>query len=139
LAPLFADEEARLREEADAERRPEALDLALELRGLVPERGLLFEVLRLLDPLPLFEAVERALREPLFAELLALEPLERCELAFRLLDVFACAISPPWVFDSGTSAKMLTPLCARETLWGNTPSYPGRPRRGSERPTASRA
>jgi hypothetical protein len=100
LPPPLLEEEARLREEADGERRPEAFDLALELRGLVPERGLLFEVLRLLDALPLFEAVERPLREPLFAEPLALEPLEPCELAFRLLDVFACAISPPWVFDS---------------------------------------
>jgi hypothetical protein len=64
------------------------------LFAVVPERGLLFEALLLFAPLLLFEAVER------FAELVAREPFELCELFFCLLDepVFACAITPPWVF-----------------------------------------
>jgi hypothetical protein len=74
--PPPPDEEARLREDAEEERRLEALVLPLLLFALVLERGLLFEALLLFAPLPLFDALERVLRE-LRVEPLAFEPLER--------------------------------------------------------------
>jgi hypothetical protein len=73
----------------------DALDLLPPLLfAVAPERGLLFDALLVFAPLPLFEALERR------AELL--EPLELWELFFCRLDepVFACAMSPPWVFDN---------------------------------------
>ena len=73
--PLSPDDEARLRDDAEEERRAEALLLPLVLFALVLERGLLFEPLLVFDPLPLFEAFERLLPE-LRADLLALEPFE---------------------------------------------------------------
>jgi hypothetical protein len=96
LPPPPPDEEARLRDDAEEERRREALLLPLALFALARERGLLFEALRLFAPLPLFDALERVLRE------LALEPFALRELRFCLLDerAFACAITPPWAFDS---------------------------------------
>src|SRR5215210_686919 len=76
---LLAEEERLLAEEG-----------RLLLFALVPERGLLFEVLLLFAPLLLFDALER--------RAVPLEPLELCELFFCRLDepLFACAISPPW-------------------------------------------
>jgi hypothetical protein len=71
--PPPPDEEARLRDDAEEERRAEALLLPLALFALVLERGLLFEALLRFDPLPLFEALERVLRE-LRADPPALEP-----------------------------------------------------------------
>jgi hypothetical protein len=73
--PLPPDDEARLRDDADEERRVEALAFPLALFALVLERGLLLEALLLFDPIPLFEALERGLRE-LRADPLALDPFE---------------------------------------------------------------
>jgi hypothetical protein len=64
-----------LRDDAEEERRVDALVLPPALFALVLERGLLFEALLLFDPLPLFEALERVLRE-LRADPLALDPSE---------------------------------------------------------------
>src|SRR5215213_6144677 len=49
----------------------------------------------------------------------ALEPLERGELFFWLLDesVFVCAITPPWVLDDPWAKKIDTPMGVGETLW----------------------
>jgi hypothetical protein len=99
---LPPDEEARFRDDAEAERREEALErLPLPLVDFVRERGLLFAALLLLDALPLLEAFEVLFRE-LRAEPLALDPFELWELRFCLLDdrVFACAMYPSLGFDS---------------------------------------
>ena len=68
--PPPPDEEARLRDDAEGERRLEALVLPLPLFAFALERGLLFDALLLFAPFPLFDALERALRE------LALDPFE---------------------------------------------------------------
>jgi hypothetical protein len=59
-----------LRDDAEEERRVEALVLLLALLAFALERGLLFEALPLFGRLPLFEALERVLRE------LAVDPFE---------------------------------------------------------------
>ena len=70
-------------DERDAPEDERLLDAlrVVALLAFVVERGLLFDELPLLD---------------------AFEPFELCVVRFLLLDelVFACAISPPWVFDS---------------------------------------
>jgi hypothetical protein len=115
LLPLLPDDDARLRDDADEERRAEALLLPLVLFALVLERGWLFEALLLFDPLPLFEAFERLLPE-LRADPLAFDPFELWELRFCLLDdrVFACAMTPPWV-STARARKSHTPVEAPET------------------------
>lgn len=66
--PPPPDEEERLRDDAEEERRLEALVLPLPLFAFVLERGLLFDAVPLFARLPLFDALERVLRE------LALDP-----------------------------------------------------------------
>jgi hypothetical protein len=53
--PLAPPDELRLRDDADEERRLDALDLPLALLALVVDRGLLFDVLRLFEAFEPFE------------------------------------------------------------------------------------
>jgi hypothetical protein len=75
LLPPPPDEELRLRDDAEAERRLEALVLPLVVFALLLERGLAFEALLLFDAFPLLDALERVLRE-LRVDPLALDPFE---------------------------------------------------------------
>jgi hypothetical protein len=113
--PLPPDEE-RFRDDAEAERREEALErLPLPLVDFVRERGLLFAALLLFDALPLLDAFDVLFRE-VRAEPLALDPFELWEFRFCLLDeLFACAITPPWVFIAW-ARKLHTPVGMPETL-----------------------
>jgi hypothetical protein len=111
--PLPPDEEARFRDDAEAERREEALGrLPLPLVDFERERGLLFAALLLFDALPLLDALDVLRAEPL-----ALDPFELWELRFCLLDdrVFACAMTPPWV-STAWARKLHTPVGRPETL-----------------------
>jgi hypothetical protein len=101
--PPPSDEEPRSRDDAEADRRVDALALPLALFALGPDRaGLLFEAF------PLFVALDFA-RPELRAEPLALEPLELPVDFFCLLDErgFVCAITPPWVFDRTALANRI--------------------------------